>query len=33
MLGDGKDHILAEKDLLEVVWSYCIMERAAGCVS
>lgn len=31
MLGDCKDRILAEKDLLEVIWSYCIMERAAGC--
>ena len=32
MLGDSKEKIAAESNLLDVLWSYCMMERAAGCV-
>ena len=32
MLEDGSEHVRAEKELLDVLWSYCVMERAAGCV-
>lgn len=32
MLDDNKECALVEKDLLDVLWSYCMMEKAAGCV-
>lgn len=32
MLGDSKEKVVAERNLLDVLWSYCMMERAAGCV-
>lgn len=32
MLGDNKESVIAERNLLDVLWSYCIMEQAAGCV-
>lgn len=32
MLGDSKEKVVAERDLLDVLWSYCMMEEAAGYV-
>lgn len=32
MLDDCKEHARAEKDLLDVLWNYCLMEKAAECV-
>lgn len=32
MLGNSKESAVAERDLLDVLWSYCIMETGAGCV-
>lgn len=32
MLGDSKEKVGAERNLLDVLWSYCMMEEAAGCV-
>lgn len=32
MLRDSKEKVAAERDLLDVLWSYCMMEQAAGCV-
>lgn len=33
MLDDSKENAGAEKDMLDVLWSYCMMERAAGWVA
>lgn len=30
MLQDCREHVSDENDLLDVLWSYCLMERAAG---
>eukprot|EP00752_Nemacystus_decipiens_P004418 g4034.t1 len=30
MFGDSKEKIVAERNLLDVLWSYCMMEEAAG---
>lgn len=32
MLGDSKEKVGAERNLLDVLWSYCMMEKAAGWV-
>lgn len=32
MLGDSKEKAIAERNLLDVLWSYCMMEESAGCV-
>lgn len=32
MLGSSKESAVAETDLLDVLWSYCIMEKGAGYV-
>lgn len=30
MMDDYKEFAFAEKDLLDVIWNYCTMEKAAG---